>query len=369
MAKIGAKRSKQPTDTPSEISAPEFPYQPQDPQRYRPPIGLIGCGGITVEHLTAYRDANYEVVALCDLDVARAEARRDEFCPQADVYDDYRQLLARDDVEVVDITTHPPIRPAIIEAALGAGKHVLSQKPYVLDLDVGARLADLADQQGLRLAVNQNARWAPHFSYLRHAVAQGMIGQVTGVHCAVHWNHNWVAGTEFDGIKHLILYDFAIHWFDILCCWMGDREPRRVYASLARSPTQKAVPDLLGQASIEYEGAQATMVFGGDTQVGPRDTTLIAGTKGTITSEGASLRTQQVAIQTAKGIARPKLVGRWFPDGFHGTMAELLCAIEEDREPSNSARNNLRSLALCFAAVASAERGEPVTPGEVGRME
>jgi hypothetical protein len=44
------------------------------------------------------------------------------------------------------------------------------------------------------------------------------------------------------------------------------------------------------------------------------------------------------------------LEGVWFPDGFHGAMAELLCAFEERREPEHSARNNLRSLALCFAA-------------------
>jgi hypothetical protein len=59
------------------------------------------------------------------------------------------------------------------------------------------------------------------------------------------------------------------------------------------------------------------------------------------------------------------LEGSWFPDGFHGTMAELLTAIEEQREPANGARGNLHGLALCFAAVASAERHEPVVPGTV----
>ena len=47
------------------------------------------------------------------------------------------------------------------------------------------------------------------------------------------------------------------------------------------------------------------------------------------------------------------------------TMGELLCAIEEDREPENSARENLRSLELCFAALASADSGQPVKPGDV----
>jgi hypothetical protein len=49
-------------------------------------------------------------------------------------------------------------------------------------------------------------------------------------------------------------------------------------------------------------------------------------------------------------------------------MAELLLAIEQRREPSNNARGNLKSLALCFAACASALRGQPMTPGKVRRL-
>jgi hypothetical protein len=49
-------------------------------------------------------------------------------------------------------------------------------------------------------------------------------------------------------------------------------------------------------------------------------------------------------------------------------MGELLCAIEENREPSNSARENLRSLAICFAAVKAADTGKAQTPGKVRRL-
>ena len=49
-------------------------YLPSDPTAYRPALGLIGCGAITEEHLTAYRDAGYNVVALCDIDRTAAEA-------------------------------------------------------------------------------------------------------------------------------------------------------------------------------------------------------------------------------------------------------------------------------------------------------
>jgi predicted dehydrogenase len=358
-----AKRAQLP-----RVSAPVLPYRPRDPKRYRPRIGVIGCGGITKWHLTAYRNAGYHVAALCDIDIARAELRREEFYPDAFTTDDYAQLLARDDIEVVDVATHPPQRPPIIEAALRAGKHVLSQKPFVLDLDVGERLADLADERGVKLAVNQNARWAPHLSYIREAVRAGLLGSVDAVHCDVHWDHSWVKGTVFETVRHLILYDFGIHWFDFLSTIMQGHSPRGIYASMARSATQTVVPPLLAQAMIDYESVQATLIFDGFTRFDRMDRTLVVGSRGAIRSGGPTTELQRVELTTAEGIARPRLKGAWFPDGFHGTMAELLAAIAENREPTHNARNNLASLALCFAAVASADRGEPVKPGTVRRL-
>jgi hypothetical protein len=58
-------------------------------------------------------------------------------------------------------------------------------------------------------------------------------------------------------------------------------------------------------------------------------------------------------------VARPVLTGAWFNDGFAGAMGELLCAIEDNWEPLNSARGNLLSLKLCLAALRSVESGIP----------
>ena len=350
------------------IVAPTLPYRPRDPKRYRPGIGLIGCGGITKWHLTAYKAAGYRVLAMCDVAVDRARERRDQFYPDATVTDNIDDVLSRDDIEVVDITTHPPERPPIIEAALRARKHVLSQKPFVLDLDVGHRLADLADKMGVKLAVNQNARWAPHFSYIREAVRAGLLGSLDAIHCDVHWDHSWVKGTVFESVRHLILYDFPIHWFDFVRTLMAEAEPRRIFASMARSATQTIMPALLAQAIIEYESTQVTLIFDGFTRFDRLDRTLVVGSEGAIRSTGPSNEIQRVEMTTTEGLSRPRLKGKWFPDGFHGTMAELLSAIAENREPTNSARNNLASLSLCFAAVASAERGEAVRPGTVRQL-
>jgi predicted dehydrogenase len=358
--------SKKSPDT--RIQAPALPYAPRDPKTYRPAIGLIACGGITQTHLKAYKKAGYNVVALCDLVEERALKRQKEFYPGADVYTDYREVLARDDIEVVDIATHPPERVPLIEDALKAGKHVLSQKPFVIDLDTGERLVALAERQGVKLAVNQNGRWAPHFSYIREAVRNGLVGDILGAHLGVHWDHTWIMNTPFNDVHDLILYDFAIHWFDFVNSILPDRTLRRVYASKTPALGQTAKPPMLAQALIEFDGGQASLVFDAHIPVGSLDHTYIGGTRGAITSSGPSLSKQTVTLYTQDGHARPTLEGAWFPDGFHGTMGELLSAIEEDREPGNNARQNLRGLELCFAAIASATEGTPKAPGQVRQL-
>ncbi len=343
-------------------------YLPSDPLKHRPAIGLIGCGAITKEHLAAYRAAGYKVAALCDIDRDAAEMRRKEFYPEALVTTELNQLLSIPEIEVVDIATHVAVRPPLIEAALQAGKHVLSQKPFVLNLSQGQQLVSIAKENNRELAVNQNGRWAPHFCFMRRAIAQGCIGQVQSVQMAVHWDHNWIAGTEFDRMKHVILFDFAIHWFDILGCFLSDQSPLRVSASCTSAAQQTAKPPLLGQASIEYDSAQAQLFFNGNCLEGQSDTSIIVGTKGTLISTGPDSKQQQVTLYRDQDTQTPELSGTWFPGGFHGTMGELLCAIESGREPEISAANNLQSLALCFAAVESAEQEKPIVPGSVTQI-
>jgi len=349
------------------IAAPELPYLPPQPRAFRPKLGLIGCGGISEYHLRAYRAMGLDVAALCDREPARAERRRAEFYPRAAVTADYREVLRRDDVPVVDVATHPAERVEIIEAALRAGKHVLSQKPFALDLGVGERLVALAAEQGRRLAVNQNGRWAPHYSYLAAAVRAGVIGEVASVDITMHWDHLWTTGTPFEEIHHLVLFDFGIHRFDIVTRFLSGRQPTRVTAAVARTTFQQMKPPMLAQVAIDYPGAQVRLTFNGHVQFGQEDRTVICGARGTLRSAGPSLSEQTVEVHLAAGRATPRLEGTWFSNGFQGAMGELLCAIEENREPANSARDNLGSLALCFAALASADSGRPVIPAEIRR--
>ncbi len=345
------------------VAAPDLDYRPPKPAgRHR--IALVGAGGISFAHLDAYRSHGLDVAIILSRDKAKAEARSAEFFPDAEVMTDYAALLRRDDIEVLDLTPHPAERVPLIEAALHAGKHVLSQKPFVTDLDVGKRLADLADAHGVRLAVNQNGRWAPHMAWMRKAVQAGLVGEVTGIHASLHWDHRWIKGTPFERQEDIVLFDFGVHWFDFVTSLTG-RLAERVQAQAVRLPSAGVAPPMAASVLMDFGTAQASLIFDAAVPAGPLDMTYIAGSSGSLMSVGPDLGHQTVTLTTGAGRAVPDLTGAWFNDGFAGAMGALLVAIETGTEPEHSARRNLMTLANTFAALEAVRSGRAVVPGDV----
>jgi predicted dehydrogenase len=347
----------------STAEAPNLNYLPPHPKSYKPKLALIGAGGITEYHLRAYQQLGLNVAAICDINPDRAHQRQKEFYPDATVVTDYQELLKSNDIEIIDVALHPEERAQVIHDCISARKHVLSQKPFVLDLDLGERLVEHAANHNVKLAVNQNGRWAPHFSYLSTALQQGFIGQLGSIDCQLAFDHSWTVGTPYENIHHLMLLDFGIHWFDLANLLISQQPVESVYAQVARTPYQKARPPFLASVIIQAANLQARLSFNGATSYNQQDSTLLVGSKGTLQSSGPSLSQQTVRLTNHQGDCSPHLQGSWFENGFQGTMGELLCSIEENREPSNSAHNNLQSLALCFAALKSADTRRPVQPG------
>jgi len=356
--------------TDSLIAAPTVHYLPELPKDLTIPIALIGAGGISEYHLKSYREAGLNVVAIANRSIEKAEARCHEFFPNAIAYQDYTLILERDDIKVIDVTTHVDSRVEIVATCLKAGKHVLSQKPLVTDLEQADHLIQLAKDNNVLLAANQNGRWAPHFSYMRNAIDSGIIGEVTSVDFSLQWDQTWIANIpQYAEMKHMVLFDFSIHWFDILSTFLPGQQAQQVYATAINAVQQDYQPPALASATISYPNALATLSLNAHTKLGERDVTTIVGTKGTLRSQGPGLNDQPtVELYLEKGNSQVDLQGSWFTNGFLGTMTELLCAIEQNRQPSNSAQNILPSLELCFAAIESAETGKVVTPGSIRRL-
>ena len=345
-------------------------YRPRFPDDYRPGVGIIGCGGIVkLAHLPAYTDYGVDVVGVYDAAPEATTGIQARFPVVGRVFDSVDELLADPRIGIVDIATHPAARRSLIERAIDAGKHVLSQKPFAVDLPAARSLVERAERQGVRLAVNQNGRWAPPWRIATLLIEQGHIGDVCAVTHLFEHDFDWTVGTPYDEIDHFVLYDFAIHWIDITRCWLRDKAVATVSAREYRTPAQSA-----GQKApwgalvvVDYaDGSSAVIRSVGVSTRRPGNPFWVHGTAGTIRG---SIRKQTdfVELEHDGATLRFSLDGEWLPDGFAGTMGELCSAIAEDREPFNSARNNLLTLSMTLAACRSAaENGRPVALAEVG---
>lgn len=164
-------------------------------------IGVIGAGNISGSYLSreaAFRGLKY--VAVADLNLDAAKARADEFGVRALSVD---ELLADPEVDLVLNLTIPAAHFGVTKAALEAGKHVYSEKPYVLSLEEGRELAALATAKGLRLGSAPDTILGTSHQLARHIIDSGIVGRITSGTCAVmsHGMEDWHPNPDFFFLK------------------------------------------------------------------------------------------------------------------------------------------------------------------------
>jgi predicted dehydrogenase len=148
-------------------------------------VGLIGCGNVGLGlHLPAWLAQGdiAEVVALADptpepLATARTLAGLPESAAHADPLD----LLAREDIDAVDICTPQHLHLDPLRAAARAGKHILCEKPLATTPEDSAAAVAAAEEAGVVLAVVHNYHWLPEVQAAQRVLATGEIGEVTVV--------------------------------------------------------------------------------------------------------------------------------------------------------------------------------------------
>ncbi|MSP12295.1 MAG: Gfo/Idh/MocA family oxidoreductase [Chloroflexi bacterium] len=343
----------------------QLPYQPRFPgaganeaglRADLPGIGIIGCGNIVKSaHLKAYVKYGLPVIGVYDISAEATRGVKEQFGVRQ-IYDSLDALFENPEIQVVDIATHPEARIPLMQRALQAGKHILAQKPLALDMGAAREVVAEAARRGLQVAVNQNGRWAPPWRVATLLIEQGAIGEVLAITHLYDISFNWIPGTHFDRLEHFAIYDYSVHWIDITRCWLEGQRITGVRAVDYRTPHQPDHGKTPWGMWVEItcdDGAHAMIRGVGCSQTRHRGHPFwIHGTEGTL--RGSVLGNDYVELERDGVSYRFDLAGQWFPDGFAGTMGELLCAIAEKREPYNSARHNLLSLELTLAACDSA---------------
>jgi len=140
-------------------------------------VGVLGAGAwAEFAHLPGYkRDPRCELVAIADPVVEKANAFAEKF-GIPNVYTSHAELIARDDIDLVDVCTPSATHFELSWAALEAGKHVLCEKPVAYDYRDTLRAAALAKQQGVKTKLGFTFRYSPAMQYMKELIDEGFVG-------------------------------------------------------------------------------------------------------------------------------------------------------------------------------------------------
>ncbi|KFB10901.1 Gfo/Idh/MocA family protein [Nitratireductor basaltis] len=157
-------------------------------------VGIIGCGNISAAYMKLsplFR--GIEVRACADVNPEAAKARAEEFKLRQETVDG---LLASDDIDIIVNLTIPSAHYEISRRAIEAGKHVYSEKPFVLSVEEGQALAKAAEEKGVRVGSAPDTFLGGAHQLARHIVDSGQIGKIVSGTCHVmshgmeHWHPN-----------------------------------------------------------------------------------------------------------------------------------------------------------------------------------
>lgn len=144
-------------------------------------LAIIGCGGIANgKHMPSLAKlSNVEMIGFCDIEIARAEKAAKEYgVEDAKIYEDYRDLLQNEEIEVVHVLTPNDSHAEISIAALNAGKHVMCEKPMAKTANEARLMVEAAKRSGKKLTIGYNNRFRPDSQHLHNLCERGDLGEI-----------------------------------------------------------------------------------------------------------------------------------------------------------------------------------------------
>jgi predicted dehydrogenase len=345
-------------------------------------VGLIGCGDISKAHLKTYPAVGLNVVAICDVDAARAENRKKEFgLERAEVMSDYRKLVRRDDVDIVTVATPVALHAPMTLAALEAGKHVACEKPSTLDVNENRAIVAAAEKAGRKVIFfSSRMRWGAAVM-ARQYIQDGEVGEIYRVDVTHYRSRGrpgvdiikearWFANKKLAGGG--MLMDMGQYFMDMVFHLTGWPVVSSVSAStwkgFPHDLPAEAVYDVEEHATILARAAKATFTFdlANIANHKPVRRITILGTRGGIVMDDDNY----FSYFTEKGGPWRQTTHRtdWRDntDGNNHIYAELIQAIQEnDPGIGTTPREALAITEITQMAYRSAAEGREVRREEI----
>lgn len=197
----------------------------------------IGAGYFSQFHFEAWqRIETVEIVAICDLNITKAE----EACRQFGIskfYTDYEEMFVSEHPDFVDVITAPQTHVEIIEKAATMGVHVICQKPLAPTLQESLQLADIVRDSDIRFMVHENFRFQPWHRELKKLISERTIGErLFSVNVRMRMGDGWQNDAYlsrqpyFREMERLLIYETGIHFIDVYRYLLGEIDS--VYAKL-----------------------------------------------------------------------------------------------------------------------------------------
>jgi UDP-N-acetylglucosamine 3-dehydrogenase len=326
-------------------------------------MGIVGAGWAGDQHARAIRLLSNRVAlqAVVDIERERAASRAREW--GASWWGtDYRELLARPDLDAVSLCLPHALHAPVTLAALDAGLHVLVEKPLACTLDEADAMIVAAESTGLTLMVAENVRFHPTYQRVAEIIRGGHLGNLFLLRISrEHHMHAYLRARPWfltDSTAG-IMYSGGVHDFEILRMLGG--EIKTVYAVPAPKTLPEMTADDTSLAVATLESGVRALLLESFSLLTPRP-----GVTGTAHGSTGSLWFGDgwIRLYTAPGDGREEAVQEIqvpVTDTFVAELAHFLdCLDGLVAEPLTNAREGRKPLAAVLAAYASMQRGVPV---------
>lgn len=334
---------------------------------------LAGCGAMSKGWLDALTESpllkgRVKVVGLVDLDPYIARARAAEFSlSDVVIGSDLDAVLAEIKPDLLFDVVVPSARPALVATGLAHGCHVLTEKPMAPTLESARAMVAQAKAAGRLHAVVQNRRYVPGVRRIRQLIESGALGQVTSINC------DFFVGAHFGGFReqmeNVLLLDMAIHTLDA-ARFMAGVAPKAVYCLetnprgswYAHGAAANAIFEFEDDVVFNYRGSWSAEGANTSWEASWR----IVGTRGTLLWDGYdTFEAHQVAgeegfFRPLQPLDVPEMADGSKTAGHASVIADFLGAIAAGGQPETVGSDNIKSLAMVFAAIESARLGQRV---------
>jgi predicted dehydrogenase len=327
---------------------------------------VVGCGGMGRAWMKNIQDnPRAALIGVVDVRQEAAQAAAKDFgLPPERAFTDVKAAIRALSPDFVCDITIPEAHCPTTVAALGAGVPVIGEKPLAASMAEARKMVAAAKKSGLTSMVSQSRRYDANHVAIRDAVRKGVIGEVTTINC------DFFIGAHFGGFRDAmespLILDMSIHHFD-QCRFFFDADPVSVYCHefnpkgswYKGDVAASAIFELANGAVFTYRGSWCAeglhTSWNGDWR--------IIGERGTITYDHDRAPVGERVKKGAKpgffldkepvALPVPTINGV----GIAGSLNEFLDHLQKGKPVQCETKDNIKSLAMVFAAMKSARSG------------